>query len=83
MIVASGYGDLPNHPALRNDPHIRFMSKPYDIGALTTALRALVRADERNGVRRRYYSGTTAVASISTFAPCSTSAATCTTDIGG
>jgi PAS domain S-box-containing protein len=41
VIVASGYGELADHAALRNDPHIRFMSKPYDIGALTTALRAL------------------------------------------
>jgi PAS domain S-box-containing protein len=41
VIVASGYGELPDHVALRNDPHIRFMSKPYDVGALTTALRAL------------------------------------------
>jgi CheY-like chemotaxis protein len=41
VIVASGYGELPDHAALRNDPHIRFMSKPYDIDGLTTALRAL------------------------------------------
>jgi PAS domain S-box-containing protein len=41
VIVASGYGDTPDGPSLRNDPHIRFMSKPYDIEALTTALRAL------------------------------------------
>jgi PAS domain S-box-containing protein len=41
VIVASGYGDLPDREALRNDPHIHFMSKPYDIDALTTALRAL------------------------------------------
>ena len=41
VIVASGYGDLPDHQALRNDVHIRFMSKPYDVDALTTALRAL------------------------------------------
>ena len=41
VIVASGYGDLPDHAALRNDARIRFMSKPYDIDALTTALRAL------------------------------------------
>jgi PAS domain S-box-containing protein len=40
VIVASGYGDLPD-ASLRNDPNIRFMSKPYDIDALTTALRAL------------------------------------------
>jgi PAS domain S-box-containing protein len=41
VIVASGYGDLPDHESLRNDAHIRFMSKPYDREALTTALRAL------------------------------------------
>jgi CheY-like chemotaxis protein len=41
VIVASGYGDLPDHAALRDDPHIRFLSKPYDIHALITALRAL------------------------------------------
>ncbi len=41
VIVASGYGDLPDHAALRNDPHIRFMSKPYDIEVLTAALRSL------------------------------------------
>ena len=41
VIVASGYGDLQDHTSLRNDAHIRFMSKPYDIDALTTALRAL------------------------------------------
>jgi len=41
VIVASGYGDLPDHTPLRNDTHIRFMSKPYDTDALTTALRAL------------------------------------------
>jgi PAS domain S-box-containing protein len=41
VIVASGYGELPDHAALRNDPHIRFMSKPYDIDGLTTALRGL------------------------------------------
>jgi DNA-binding response OmpR family regulator len=41
VIVASGYGDLPDHAALRNDPHIRFMSKPYDIDGLTKALRGL------------------------------------------
>ena len=41
VIVASGYGELPDHVALRHDPDIRFMSKPYDIGALTMALRAL------------------------------------------
>ena len=41
VIVASGYGDLPEDTPLRNDVHIRFMSKPYDIDALTTALRAL------------------------------------------
>jgi PAS domain S-box-containing protein len=41
VIVASGYGDLPDHAALRNDPDIRFMSKPYDVGGLITALRSL------------------------------------------
>ena len=41
VIVATGYGDLPEHAALRNDPHIRFMSKPYDIAGLTSALRSL------------------------------------------
>ena len=41
VIVASGYGDATDNTSLRNDPHIRFMSKPYDIDALTTALRAL------------------------------------------
>ncbi len=41
VIVASGYGDLPDNDSLRNDPHIRFMSKPYDIDGLTSALRAL------------------------------------------
>jgi PAS domain S-box-containing protein len=41
VIVASGYGDTADEPGLRNDGHIRFMSKPYDIDALTTALRAL------------------------------------------
>jgi DNA-binding response OmpR family regulator len=41
VIVASGYGDTPDDPRLRNDAYIRFMSKPYDIDALTTALRAL------------------------------------------
>jgi len=41
VIVASGYGELPDHAALRNDPHIRFMSKPYDIEGLTAALRSL------------------------------------------
>ncbi len=41
VIIASGYGDLLDHTSLRNDAHIRFMSKPYDIDALTTALRAL------------------------------------------
>jgi DNA-binding response OmpR family regulator len=41
VIVASGYGELPDHAALRNDAHIRFMSKPYDIGGLTAALRSL------------------------------------------
>jgi CheY-like chemotaxis protein len=41
VIVASGYGDTTDDASLRNDPHIRFMSKPYDIDALTTALLAL------------------------------------------
>jgi PAS domain S-box-containing protein len=41
VIVASGYGELSDGSALRNDPHIRFMSKPYDAGALATALRSL------------------------------------------
>ena len=41
VILASGYGELPDHSALRNDPHIRFMSKPYDTAALTNALRSL------------------------------------------
>jgi len=41
VIVASGYGDLREHESLRNDASIRFMSKPYDVDALTTALRAL------------------------------------------
>jgi CheY-like chemotaxis protein len=41
VIVASGYGDLPEHTPLRNDTHVRFMSKPYDTEALTAALRAL------------------------------------------
>jgi PAS domain S-box-containing protein len=41
VIVASGYGDTLDDSSLRNDPDIRFMSKPYDIDALTTALRAL------------------------------------------
>jgi hypothetical protein len=41
VIVASGYGDLPGHESLLNDAHIRFMSKPYDVDALMTALRAL------------------------------------------
>jgi PAS domain S-box-containing protein len=41
VIVASGYSELPDHAALRNDPHIRFMSKPYDIDGLTMALRSL------------------------------------------
>ena len=40
-VIASGYGDLQDHTSLRNDAHIRFMSKPYDIDALTAALRAL------------------------------------------
>ena len=49
VIIASGYGDLQDHTSLRNDAHIRFMSKPYDIDALTTALRALhVRTKEMN-----------------------------------
>jgi PAS domain S-box-containing protein len=47
VIVASGYGDPPDHAALRNDPHIRFMSKPYDVEGLTSALRSLhVRTNE-------------------------------------
>ncbi len=41
VIVASGYGDSVDHAVLRNDPYIRFMSKPYDIDSLTAALRAL------------------------------------------
>jgi len=41
VIVASGYGELPDQAALRNDPNIRFMSKPYDIDSLTAALRSL------------------------------------------
>jgi CheY-like chemotaxis protein len=41
VIIASGYGDTLDDPSMRNDPHISFMSKPYDIDALTTALRAL------------------------------------------
>jgi CheY-like chemotaxis protein len=41
VIVASGYGQLPEHAALRNDPHIRFMSKPYDVAGLISALRSL------------------------------------------
>jgi CheY-like chemotaxis protein len=41
VIVASGYGDVSDDARLRNDPHIRFMSKPYDSEALTAALRAL------------------------------------------
>ncbi|HEY7639810.1 MAG TPA: response regulator [Steroidobacteraceae bacterium] len=41
VIMASGYGDLPDHAALRNDPYIRFMSKPYDVAGLTAALRGL------------------------------------------
>ena len=41
VIVASGYSDLAEHESLRHDPHIRFMSKPYDVAALTAALRAL------------------------------------------
>jgi PAS domain S-box-containing protein len=41
VIVASGYGDLADHESLRNDAHIRFMSKPYDVDSLLTALRAL------------------------------------------
>jgi PAS domain S-box-containing protein len=41
VIVASGYSDLREHESLRNDTLIRFMSKPYDVDALTTALRAL------------------------------------------
>jgi PAS domain S-box-containing protein len=41
VIVASGYADVPERADLRNDLHIRFMSKPYDVSALTAALRAL------------------------------------------
>jgi PAS domain S-box-containing protein len=41
VIVASGYGGLPEGESLRNDAHIQFMSKPYDVDALTTALRTL------------------------------------------
>lgn len=41
VIVASGYGELPDGTALRNDPHIRFMAKPYDSNALIDSLRAL------------------------------------------
>ena len=41
VIVASGYGDMSRDSGLRDDQYIRFMSKPYDIDALTTALRAL------------------------------------------
>jgi CheY-like chemotaxis protein len=41
VVVASGYGELPDSAALRNDPRIRFMSKPYDIDSLTSALRSL------------------------------------------
>jgi PAS domain S-box-containing protein len=41
VIVASGYGDVTGETSLRNDPHVRFMSKPYDVDALTTALRSL------------------------------------------
>ncbi|HKU13668.1 MAG TPA: response regulator [Steroidobacteraceae bacterium] len=41
VIVASGYGELPDDATLRNDPHIRFMSKPYDIDTLTSSLRSL------------------------------------------
>jgi DNA-binding response OmpR family regulator len=41
VIVASGYSDLAEHESLRNDAYIRFMSKPYDVDALTAALRAL------------------------------------------
>ena len=60
VIVASGYGDSLDHATLRNDPHIRFMSKPYDIDALTTALRALhVRHEEMREVWAlvRYHRG--------------------------
>ncbi|HKQ12579.1 MAG TPA: PAS domain S-box protein [Steroidobacteraceae bacterium] len=50
VIVASGYGGLPDDTPLRNDSLIRFMSKPYDVDALTTALRALhVRTGEMRG----------------------------------
>jgi DNA-binding response OmpR family regulator len=41
VVVASGYGELPDRAAVSNDAHIRFMSKPYDIAALTSALRGL------------------------------------------
>jgi PAS domain S-box-containing protein len=41
VIIASGHGDTLDDPSMRNDPHISFLSKPYDIDALTTALRAL------------------------------------------
>src|SRR6185503_126600 len=39
VIVASGYGDVPEYAALRNDPHIRFMSKPYDMNRMCGSLR--------------------------------------------
>ena len=81
VIVASGYSDLPEHAALRNDPHIRFMSKPYDIdGAHDSAARP-ARAHQRDGLE--LLSGMTAVASISTFAPGSSNPRRLTTDIGG
>ena len=55
VIIASGYGDLQDHTSLRNDANIRFMSKPYDIDALTTALRALrVRTREMIALVRYY-----------------------------
>ena len=41
VIVASGYGDLPESTPLRDDPHVRFMSKLYDMSALISSLRAL------------------------------------------
>jgi CheY-like chemotaxis protein len=41
VIVASGYGDLPEDASLRNDAHIQFVSKPYDVDGIESALRAL------------------------------------------
>ena len=77
VIVASGYGDLPD-ASLRNDPNIcpgveAVRHRRSDDGAARAA-----RADEGGEAAQ---SGTTAVASISTFAPCCTSATICTTDI--